>query len=347
MTSSVAIIHTGAVGDLVQALPAFAAVREAYPSAGVTFIGRPERGALARAAGACDACIDLETSGLWRALAGDPCGPCPAWLADADLVLDFLTKGTFAERHGKGRRVVTVDPLPPDGAARPAAVYVAEQVRTALGLTPREDARPEIPLDAATVAAAREALAARGVTAPFVAIHPGSGSVRKNWPMERFETLAERMRAETGRAVAWLAGPAEAERGTVPAGGETALADLSLVDVAAVCALADAYVGNDSGVTQMAAAVRGAERSAAGAETRRAETTADVPSPAERVGEPHWRTSRQWHPATAVVALFGPTDARVWAPRGGHVHLVQSPDGTMEGIDVEAAWEALRAALEP
>ncbi|MFO8013566.1 MAG: glycosyltransferase family 9 protein [Phycisphaerae bacterium] len=328
----IVVIHTGAVGDLVQALPALAAVREAHPSAAVTFVGRPARGGLARAAGVCDACIDLETSGLWRALAGDPCGPCPAWLAEANLVLDFLTKGTFAARHGEGRRVITVDPLPPDDYGRPAAVYVAAQVRSALGLPPREDERPEMALDATARDAGREALAARGIEPPLVAIHPGSGSVRKNWPMERFEALARRLGEETDRAVAWLAGPAEIERGTVPGGGETVLADLSLVDVAAVCALADAYVGNDSGVTQIAAAVRVPRSSAAGAETRRAKTTGDVPSPAQPRG------------VTAVVALFGPTDACVWAPRGEHVHLVPSPDGTMEGIDLDVVWEAVRAA---
>jgi hypothetical protein len=82
------------------------------------------------------------------------------------------------------------------------------------------------------------------------------------------------------------------------------------------------------------------------AEPPQRQTPGDVPSPAGRLGKTHRRTSRQWHPATSVVALFGPTDARVWAPRGEHVHLVESPDGTMEGIDVEAAWEAVRAALE-
>jgi len=333
--TQIAVIHTGAVGDLVQALPALAAVREAYPSAAVTFVGRPERGALARAAGAADACVDLETSGLWRSLAGDPCGPCPAWLADADLVLDFLTKGTLADRHGVGRRVVTVDPLPPDGFARPAAAYVAEQVRAALGLPPpRDDDRPAIPLGEAAMKAGREALASCGVAGRFVAIHPGSGSARKNWPLDRFEALARRVRDETGRPVAWLTGPAEQERGTVPAGGETVLGDLSLVDVAAVCALAEAYVGNDSGITQIAAAVRPARDVACG----------PAGLPGRETSPPGW-TSQPGH--TPVVALFGPTDPQVWAPRGRHVRVVRSSDSTMDGIAVEPVWEATQAAPEP
>jgi len=317
---SIAILHTGAVGDLVQALPAMAAVRETHPSASVTFVGRGERARLARAAGAADACLDLETSGLWRALAGEPGGPCPAWLAEADLVLDFLTKGILAERHGDGRRVVTVDPLPPDDWARPAAAFAAEQVRAALGLPAAAEAdRPAIPLDEGAVETGRKALAARGISQRFVLIHPGSGSVRKNWPMDRFEALARRIRRDTGRAVAWLTGPAEAERGTVPADAETVLRDLSLVEVAGVGTLAETYVGNDSGITQVAAAVRVRNSSAAGPETRRA----TVP----------------------VVALFGPTDTQVWAPRGKHVRLVRSPDGTMDAIDAETVWQAVRGTL--
>jgi len=307
----IVVIHTGAVGDLVQALAALAAVREAHPDASVTFVGRPERGALARLAGAADACIDIETSGLWRVTApGEASSPCPAWLAEADLVLDFLTKGALGGRAGGPDRVLALRPLPPQYWRAPAATYLAEQVRAALGLPAPRDGEadvPVIPLDAAAIAAGRRVLASHGVAGPFVAIHPGSGSVRKNWPLERFEAIARRVREEAGMPVVWLAGPAEVERGTLPqAAGETTLADLALPEVAAVLAAAAAYLGNDAGVTQVAAAVR---------------------------GEPG-RT-------TPVVALYGPTDPRVWAPRGAHVRVVRSTDGTMDGIAVEAVWEAI------
>jgi len=332
----IAVIHTGAVGDLVQALPALRAVREAYPSAQVTFVGRPERAALAQAAGAADRCLDLETSGLWRAVSGEASGPCPGWLADADLVLDFLTNGTLAKRLSGGPKVVTVDPLPPDAWRRPAAAYAAGQVREGLALPPpREADRPLIPLDEAGLRTGRDALARHGIAERFVAIHPGSGSIRKNWPMERFEAVARHVRDEAGRAVAWLAGPAEQERGTVPAREEPVLTDLSLVQVAAVCALADAYVGNDSGITQIAAAVRVKGRGKAGC---------DPPATQHgRSGDPPRDTAL---PApTPVVALFGPTDPRVWAPQGRHVHVIRSLDGSMEGIAVEAVWDAVQAAL--
>ena len=90
--------------------------------------------------------------------------------------------------------------------------------------------------------------------------------------------------------------------------GDVVLADLALEKLAGVLALADAYLGNDSGVTHLAAAVR--------------------------YGSPRR--------PTPTVALFGPSDPRVWGPRGRHVVIIRSPDGRMEGITTER----VRAAIE-
>jgi ADP-heptose:LPS heptosyltransferase len=45
-----------------------------------------------------------------------------------------------------------------------------------------------------------------------------------------------------------------------------------------------------------------------------------------------------------TVALFGPTDARTWAPEGARVRAVQSRSGDMEGIRVGEVIEAVTAA---
>ena len=310
----IVIIHAGAIGDLVQALPALAGVRAAWPGAAVTLIGRPERAVLARMAGIADSCMDVETCGLWRLAGGDAAGaPALAVLDGADLVLDFLTRGALAARRGgHGPQVVWVEPLPPPQWTETAAAWVTGQVRDRLGTSPPAPG-PEIAATEAALAAARRILAARrGGHGPFVAIHPGSGSAKKNWPADRFAQVAERVRHEWQREVVWLAGPAEIERGTLPPQVQrgTLLQDLALDEVAAVLALADAYLGNDSGITQVAAAVR----------------------------RPDGR-------ATPTVALFGPTDARVWAPRGDHVRVVRSPDGPMESIAAEEVCAAVAATV--
>ena len=318
----IVIIHAGAVGDLVQALPAMAAVRAARPEATVTLVGRPERAALAVLAGAAERIVDLETCGLWRLMGQAADAPAPAALDGADLVVDFLTKAALAAGLEKstagqgrpwhtGRRIVSVDPLPPQGWDRSAAAWVLDQVGEALGLdAPCET--PCIRLPQAAEDAARTLLASRGVGERFVAVHPGSGSTTKNWPLDRFEAIAHRVRQETSRGIVWLIGPAEKERGTLPHGAsrDTVMADLALVEVAGLLALADTYLGNDSGITQIAAAVR------------------------RRDGR-----------ATPTVALFGPTAPRVWAPRGEHVRVVAAADGKIDSIAVEEVCEAVAAML--
>ena len=305
----IAIIHTGAIGDLVQTGPLLAAVRAKWPEARVTLVGLPERGRLLEMANLVDATADAETCGLWR-LAGDggTSGPLPRALWEADLVLDFL--GVSGKAAGDVSRTVRLDPIPPAAWTKSAAAWVQEQA-SALDL-PTVPLEPALAVPEAVREAAKKALAAKGIRGAFAAIHPGSGSMKKNWPMERFAEVARRLREEAGRAVAWLLGPAEVERGTLPpaAKDEAVLAELALETVAGILTLADGYLGNDSGVTQLAATVRGAEG----------------------------RT-------TPTVALFGPTDARVWGPRGRHVRVVRSADGTMESIEAETVWAAVRAVI--
>ncbi len=105
----------------------------------------------------------------------------------------------------------------------------------------------------------------------FAVIHPFSGSPKKNWPLEKFRDLANRL--ERIMPVRWCAGPQDPN-----------LADAVRIDdlyqLACWLARARLYVGNDSGITHLAAAV-----------------------------------------GTPVLAIFGPTDPAVWAPRGPNVRV--------------------------
>jgi ADP-heptose:LPS heptosyltransferase len=109
--------------------------------------------------------------------------------------------------------------------------------------------------------------------AGFVAIHPFSGSPSKDWPLENYKELADRL----GTDVRVCVGPDQHLAGAVY------IEDL--YDVAGWLASARLYIGNDSGITHLAAAV-----------------------------------------GTPVIALFGPTDPSVWAPRGTHVTVLRKPD---------------------
>jgi len=76
----------------------------------------------------------------------------------------------------------------------------------------------------------------------FAVIHPFSGSTRKNWPLERFRELAARL----GMPVRWCAGPEETIEGAERFD--------DLYDLACWLASARLYIGNDSGITHLAAA---------------------------------------------------------------------------------------------
>lgn len=75
-----------------------------------------------------------------------------------------------------------------------------------------------------------------------IAIQPFSGSARKNWPLAKFRELAAKLKC----GVDWIAGPEEELPGAVRIE--------NLWELACWIAGARCYVGNDSGITHLAAA---------------------------------------------------------------------------------------------
>jgi len=92
-----------------------------------------------------------------------------------------------------------------------------------------------------------------------VLLHPGSGGRTKCWPIECYEVLAHRLRSD-GYAVAWMIGPVELDwfgeafRERLARTARVVYEE-DLFRAASVIACADAFVGNDSGVSHVAAAL--------------------------------------------------------------------------------------------
>jgi heptosyltransferase-3 len=116
-------------------------------------------------------------------------------------------------------------------------------------------------------------------------LHPFASNPEKRWPMERFHELAAHLE-HTGR-VQWCRGPEETL--------DHAYYLANLYELGAWLASASVYIGNDSGISHLAAAV-----------------------------------------GTPVIAMFGPTDPAIWAPRGEHV-TVLNLDSTVEEVCETAA----------
>ncbi len=292
------VFRGGAIGDLVLTIPALLALREAFPSATLNLIGYPERAALASGSAKARVIGSLDEAAFGPLFVRE--GTLPPSLvrrlAGYDLALTYFIDDVAARnlrRLGIGR-VLTGAPRPPEGAKVHAADFFLQPLAP-LGIrsAPPPDRRPSpwVLPDPADEDAARAWLSARGLAsgrpAPLV-VHPGSGSLAKCWPSERFATVLGALGDETGAPVVVLGGPADGSKPEAVAdhlrSSKTIVAkDLALGVVAAILRIARLYLGNDSGISHLAAAV----------------------------GAP-------------TVALFGPTDPRVWAPRGQHVAVVQS-----------------------
>jgi hypothetical protein len=107
----------------------------------------------------------------------------------------------------------------------------------------------------------REILAESGVmpiSEPTI-IQPGSGGKYKCWHLDNFLSIARTLASE-GIEVAFLLGPAEMERlneSQISRIGEAGriITNLSLADALAVLSCSGGYIGNDSGITHLSAAL--------------------------------------------------------------------------------------------
>lgn len=133
-----------------------------------------------------------------------------------------------------------------------------ERIFDSLGV-PRTPGPSLLPLPGAARERAGRALAPLGPGAAPVAFAPGARWPAKTWPAERFAELAARV-ARSGRAVALVGGPDDAERAAAIAARVTPppldlTGTLSLLESAAVLERCAALVTNDSAPLHLAEAV--------------------------------------------------------------------------------------------
>ena len=157
------------------------------------------------------------------------------------------------------RKVVSVDPTPVAGKGVHVVDHIARQCERA-GLAipyrephlyPSERDRRWAELYMRTTGAGDR---------PLLALGPGSGSASKNWPADHYAAVARHWVKRRGHALI-VSGPAEEKmagelRRSLGEEGVFYLSNEPLPSVAAVLERCEAFVGNDSGITHMAAAVR-------------------------------------------------------------------------------------------
>ncbi len=292
---NVLVIRGGAVGDFVLTLPVFEAIRTRYPDARVDILGYPAIAELAvgrRHAHAARRVDAVEWAALF-APQGELRDAERAWLRSFDTVVCIWPDADGVLRENLRRAgvaaVVWMDPIPA-GGERHAVEHLAAQWERA-GM-PGPLPHPHLyPSERDRWWAERYMRVSGAGCQPLLGLNPGSGSRRKNWPAAGFAEVATWWIQQRRGHVLVLAGPADDEalaafRAAAPDEGVFVLQNEELPRVAAVAERCDLYIGNDSGITHVAAAVR-----------------------------------------TPTVALFGPTDPKLWRPWAPRVEVLTPPAG--------------------
>jgi heptosyltransferase-3 len=293
------VIRGGAIGDFILTLPALKALRDARPQAHIEILGYKHIAVLAENRFYAQAVRSIEHGPLARFFASN--SELPTELADYfasfDLVISYLyDPDQIFETNLRARITENAG-----HAARQLARPMEE-----LGINVSDLAERVFPL-LEDRDFAREFLGS--TRQPIVAIHPGSGSQEKNWPLENWTSLfSQGSRFTDVDRLVVISGEADEsqtkrlERAWKDRGIRFA-EGLPLPRLAAL--LEDAiFIGHDSGISHLAAA--------AGAD---------------------------------CILLFGPTDPDVWAPKNKNVQILRAPNAKLGDLAIGQVETALAAAL--
>ncbi len=250
------ILRGGAIGDFIVTLPALSALRARWPDAYIELIGYPHIAALARDSGLVDRIDSLDRAGMatFFSLLPQFSEEQIQRIRSFDVILSYLhdPNGTVQNNLylAGAKQVIYGSPLVGEGIhavdhlLKPLEALAIYEAGAAPVLRMRDEQNEW----------ARTYLQNAGIGERAWILHPGSGSPRKNWPVDRYRALADRLRREQRGTPVFLLG--EADHALVAElKGRTVFSDLTLPQVASLIGACYAYVGNDSGITHLAAAV--------------------------------------------------------------------------------------------
>jgi heptosyltransferase III len=303
--NQILVIRGGATGDFIVTLPVFAALREMFPESRLETVAYSGVAQLALAGGLVDGVRSIESRQFAGFFAGkgdldkdwstyfNQFAIIISYLYDPDENLQTNIKRVCEAQFIQG-------PHRPDDAAGIHASEVLLKPLERLAIFGADPA-PKLKLERTV-----EALIAADER--WLAIHPGSGSERKNWPLASWLELIQKVLSDTSWKLLVIGGEADgkqleviqkvlpAERGKVLRGAPLPVVAQALMDC-------DFFLGHDSGISHLASAVA-------------------IPS----------------------VLLWGPSNHHVWCPRGANVKLLQAGP-TMDSLTVEMVWSEIAGQL--
>jgi len=294
------VIRGGAIGDFILTLPAVAALRKQFPAAHLEVLGYPHITQLAKAGGWVDAVRPIEARGLagFFARNGELDSDIADYFASFNLILIYLFDPDHIFKSNVStctRAQLVQGPHRPDESESLHATEVYLKPLEQLAIfdpdpVPRLNLSSDLP------------------EGPTVAVHPGSGSDRKNWPEARWADFLGRVMVETEYHLLIVGGEAEGERldrlrAGLPAERVHTARSLPLVELATRMRSCRAFVGHDSGITHIAAAL----------------------------GLP-------------CVVLWPDTNETIWRPQGERIVILNEPRG-LRALDVGWVFNELTGLL--
>ncbi|MEP6937203.1 MAG: glycosyltransferase family 9 protein [Chthoniobacterales bacterium] len=304
------VVRGGAIGDFVLTLPAIKMLRDRFPQSWIEILGHRQIAALAKGRFYANETRSIEDAALARFFTTDADlpGELVNYFASFDLIVSYLFDpdaifGNNLKRSG-ARQLISISPK--IGGENHAAWQLAEPL-SAIGLHLEELAARLYPLNADRDAAERFLF---GASRPVLAIHPGSGSSTKNWPLENWRELGLRFLAEMrGATLVLITGEADREQQEYLshsfAADRVRFAEgFPLPLLAAVLERCDLFLGHDSGISHIAAAV-----------------------------------------GAHCLLLFGPSNPSVWAPQNSNARVMRSGERKIGALTVEKIEQEVIAVL--
>lgn len=298
------IHHDGALGDVLLSLPCIHLIRGCNHR--IHFAGRPDIGRLLFGTGLVQEVSSAQGAFYASLYTDSPAPEAAAFLSRFSRAFVFSAKSRPAVASHLQRIITDVKviiTIPESAECRHAGEFRLQQ------LSGPQELHAHIPVPDIFRKAAMHMLQGMGYGGhgKIVAVHPGSGGRKKNWPLKNFLELGMKLLVNKERSVIFLCGPAE-DAGTKEevrrfSGQQERvilLDNADLTAVAAVLSLSELYIGNDSGISHLAAAVQ-----------------------------------------TPSLVLFGPSDPRIWRPAGDHVRVLSpcASPGPLDALSAETVAE--------
>ena len=237
--------YPGALGDLLLAAPVFQALREKYCDVEIDCIGSIPQVRLLLVLELVDRVYPIDDRRFLPVFGGKECpGPLLDFFRSFDAVV-FWISYFHIKLTNVPLKIVSPrpDPHPPVHHAQ----YLYHSVRSFLNL----------PVQDLTSFSLKNIRGNPAKKPPALLVHPGSGSLEKNSPLEYFLVLARKWRQRTGGKVTFLFGPADAEvlqdfQTQVPASEFSVSNSPDFGNLVNLMAATDVYLGNDSGISHLA-----------------------------------------------------------------------------------------------